>query len=38
MPGAVKLTLLVGPLPVPAPQEVVLALSAARVVMGSGDS
>jgi len=36
--GAVKLTLLVGPVPVPAPLEVVHALSAARVVTGSGDS
>lgn len=38
MQGAVKLSLLVGPVPVPAPQEVVQALSAARVVTGSGES
>ena len=38
MQGAVKLSLLIGPVPVPAPQAVVQALSAAKVMTGSGDS
>src|SRR5262247_1950991 len=37
MIGGVKLSLLIGPLPVPAPHAVVEALSSARVELGSGE-
>jgi hypothetical protein len=38
MPGALKLTLLVGPVPMPAPAEAVEALAEAKIVAGSGDT
>ena len=38
MQGGIKLSLLIGPVPVPAPVEVVEALSSAKVDAGSGDT
>ena len=38
MQGGIKLSLLIGPVPVPAPVEVVEALSSAKVDAGSGDA
>src|SRR5205823_1975533 len=38
MIGSLKLSLLVGPVPVPAPRTVIEALSAATVSLGSGDT
>ena len=38
MQGGIQLSLLIGPVPVPAPAEVVEALSAAKVDAGSGDT
>lgn len=38
MQGGIKLSLLIGPVPVPAPVEVVEALSSAKVDVGSGDA
>lgn len=38
MQGGIKLSLLIGPVPVPAPVEVVEALSSAKVEAGSGDA
>ena len=38
MQGGIKLSLLIGPVPVPAPGEVVEALSSAKVDAGSGDA
>jgi hypothetical protein len=38
MQGGIKLSLLIGPVPVPAPVEVVEALSSAKVDSGSGDA
>jgi hypothetical protein len=36
--GSLKLSLLIGPVPVPAPRDVVEALSAVKVALGSGDA
>jgi hypothetical protein len=38
MPGSVQLSLLIGPVPVPAPREVSEALTSAKVENGSGDA
>ena len=38
MQGGIKLSLLIGPVPVPAPAEVVEALSSVKVEAGSGDT
>ncbi len=38
MPGGIKLQLLIGPVPIPAPQEVVEALSSVKVEAGAGET
>lgn len=38
MPGAIQLQLLIGPVPIPAPQEVVQALTSVKVEAGAGET